>query len=59
MVYNELGPELVAELEQSGCQLLIADDLESYTCTNITPVLQAKIAAMQHESLRRMMYVAE
>lgn len=38
-----LGPDLANELKQSGCVLTIDDDLESYSFSNLTMELQAKI----------------
>jgi len=52
VVHSELGSELIAELEARGSQLVFAENLESYHCTNTTPELDAKIKAIQDEGLR-------
>jgi len=44
-IYNALGEELTNELDSTGCELIIHDDLKSYEFTNITPELQSKIDA--------------
>lgn len=48
-IYNALGEELTRELNDSGCELIIHDDLTTYEFLSITPALQTKIDAKKRK----------
>ena len=50
LIYNELGEELLQELEAAGCELEISEDSRQFGFTNITPELKIKVAAKQLEA---------
>jgi len=49
-ILNELGDELIDELEIAGCHLVINNDLNDYHFQNITAELQLKVDAKRSNS---------
>ena len=53
LIYSELGEELLKELDNAGCELVLSEDMECFSFTNITPELQAKVDANQENTLEK------
>lgn len=45
LILKDLGADLVAELDDAGCELIIKDSLIEFKFTNITPELQGRVNA--------------